>query len=550
MEIESLETNQERETNAPEIWEEEEEDEATKKDDGSTRFLKVFAVIAGWGSTFFGVDTSVIGGAALYVQPDLSISPLQWSWITSVPLLAACFGLGTSIPLCYHIGRKYVVLLAAVLYLAGATMSAAADSMVVLLVGRIILGLGMGLEAMVIPIYLAELVPKQHRGGHLNIFNSLQTFGGFIAAIIDGIFQNVSGGWRYMLGSGVIGPALQLVFALFIPESPRWYIQKGRIADAERSWKRIRKDMPKTRKEFLELKENVENEMKEAKGAMQVVTEILTVPRIRATFVIGALISLAQQWNGATAIAYYLPTLISQMGVSVKNSVYADIPIYFYNSCCTLPSFFLFDRFGRRPVLLATMPILIIGLIISGCSLQASTVASRAGGFFVGLALYYIGYQVGVSPLAWAINGEIYELHVRNWGMSWGAAILLGSAFSVSYTFTRQVRAFTKTGVFGLYAGFTLIFWFILVILMPETNGRTLEDIRNIFDEGLIGLAKYNWSQTKTWVRTKLGKQHVAVDSSKESDELASSLSPTKTQEKASAKEDSALAAIQQSAQE
>eukprot|EP00871_Galdieria_phlegrea_P000653 jgi/Galph1/1589/GphlegSOOS_G253.1 len=426
-EVESLQTAQERETETVQAWEEEEED---KNDDGSTRFLKVFAVIAGWGSTFFGVDTSVIGGAALYVQPDLSISPLQWSWITSVPLLAACFGLGTSIPLCYHIGRKYVVLLAAVLYLVGAIMSAAADSMVVLLVGRIILGLGMGLEAMVIPIYLAELVPKQHRGGHLNIFNSLQTFGGFIAAIIDGIFQNVSGGWRYMLGSGVIGPALQLVFALFIPESPRWYIQKGRIADAERSWKRIRKDMPKTRKEFLELKEHVEMELQESKGSMQVVREIFTVPRIRATFAIGALISLAQQWNGATAIAYYLPTLISEMGVSVKNSVYADIPIYFFNSICTLPSFFLFDRYGRRPVLLVTMPILIIGLIISGCSLQASTVAGRSGGFFVGLALFYIGYQIGVSPLAWALNGEIYELHVRNWGMPWGAAVLLGSAFS------------------------------------------------------------------------------------------------------------------------
>eukprot|EP00871_Galdieria_phlegrea_P004179 jgi/Galph1/4762/GphlegSOOS_G3496.1 len=104
-EIQSLQTAQEREreTETVQAREEEEED---KNDDGSTRFLKVFVVIAGWGSTFFGVDTYVIGGAALYVQPDLSISPLQWSWITSVPLLAACFGLGTSIPLCYHIGEN------------------------------------------------------------------------------------------------------------------------------------------------------------------------------------------------------------------------------------------------------------------------------------------------------------------------------------------------------------------------------------------------------------------------------------------------------------
>eukprot|EP00871_Galdieria_phlegrea_P000186 jgi/Galph1/1168/GphlegSOOS_G5745.1 len=479
-----------------------------EKDDGSTFTLKFFLFVACIGSSMFGMDQALLSSVELFAVPDLNLTSHQWSWISSAATLGAAGGAVIAIPCNAFVGRKIVLLISSALYIVGVIMATASENFGLFFAGRLIMGIGMGTEAMTIPIYISEVVPKSHRGAHLNIFNSLYNVGVFIGDIVDSIFVNVHpGSWRYMVGAGFIGPAIQFICVFFFPESPRILLKWGRHEAAQKSWRRFRRPTPISNSEYEEMAELLDIELKEKRTATGILKEIFLNPRIRATFILGALVSFAQQWNGATALGYYEPSIFTDLGLTRIQAVYTTLPIGFWMLLWTLPPYFLFDRFGRRPVMLATFPIFIIGLIISGTSILSHSKNGKAAGFFIGLALYYIGYEQGISPLAWALNGEIYELHVRNFGMSWGAFTLLGSAFASTYTFSRQKAAMTLPGTFGLYAGVSVMFWILIFLAMPETGGCTLEMIKNRFQGGVSEIARKNIKAAKDyWLEVLHGK--------------------------------------------
>jgi len=462
--------------------------------EGTTPLLKFFLFVACVGSSMFGMDQALLSSVALFAPEALNLSSKQWSWISSGATLGATFGAIAAVPLNWLVGRKKVLMMSSLLYITGVVMATAAKDFIVLLLGRVIMGVGMGTEAMTIPIYISEVVPKSHRGAHLNIFNSLYNLGVVFGDVVDAIFIHVHpGSWRYMIGSGALGPILQFGCVFFFPESPRWLLKNGNKDDARRAWCRFRRPTSISQQEYNEMVQRVEQEMYETSSSWSVWKDILLNPRIRATFVIGLLVSLAQQWNGATALGYYEPTIFTELGLDTFEAVYVTVPIGFWMLLWTIPPYFLLDKLGRRKTLLFTFPIFIIGLIISGTTILQHSPKKKAIGFFVGLALYYIGYEQGISPLAWALNGEIYELHVRNIGMAWGASTLLGSAFVSTYTFTRQVDALSLPGVFGLYAALSTVFWILLFFFLPETGNVTLEGVRDRFEGGLMEIAKRNW---------------------------------------------------------
>eukprot|EP00871_Galdieria_phlegrea_P000794 jgi/Galph1/1715/GphlegSOOS_G365.1 len=469
-------------------------------DDGSTFTLKFFLFVACIGSSMFGMDQALLSSVELFAVPDLNLTSNQWSWISSAATLGATGGSVIAIPFNALVGRKIVLLISSALYIVGIIMATAAENFDLFFAGRLIMGIGMGTESMTIPIYISEVVPKTHRGAHLNIFNSLYNVGVFVGDIVDAIFLHVHpGSWRYMVGAGFVGPAIQFTCVFFFPESPRMLLKWGKPEAAQKSWRRFRRPTPISETEFKEMSEQLNIDLKEKRTALGILKDIFLNPGIRATFILGVLVSFAQQWNGATALGYYEPSLFTQLGLTRIQAVYVTLPIGFWMLLWTLPPYFLFDRFGRRPVMLATFPIFILGLIISGTSILSHSKKGRAAGFFIGLALYYIGYEQGISPLAWALNGEIYELHVRNYGMSWGAFTLLGSAFVSTKTFSRQKTAMTLPGTFGLYAGLSTLFWISIFFVMPETGGCTLERIKEKFEGGVTEIARRNIKAAKDY---------------------------------------------------
>ncbi|GJQ13895.1 hypothetical protein GpartN1_g5686.t1 [Galdieria partita] len=471
---------------------------ADSNDEGVTFTLKFFLFVACIGSSMFGMDQALLSSVELFAVPDLNLSSSEWSWISSAATLGAAGGALIAIPSNALVGRKIVLLVSSAFYIAGVIMATASENFGLFFAGRLIMGIGMGIEAMTIPIYISEVVPKSHRGAHLNIFNSLYNVGVFVGDIVDAIFVNVHpGSWRYMVGAGFIGPAIQFVCVFFFPESPRILLKWGKSDAAQNSWRKYRRPTPISNREYEEMVQQLNEELALKRSTIGVLKEILFNPSIRATFILGALLSFAQQWNGATALGYYEPSIFTDLGLTRIQAVYTTLPIGFWMLLWTLPPYLLFDRYGRRPIMMATFPIFIIGLIISGTSILSSNLKGKAAGFFIGLALYYIGYEQGISPLAWAINGEMYELHVRNYGMSWGAFMLLGSAFASTYTFSRQKAAMTLSGTFGLYAGLSCLFWLSLFLVMPETGGCTLEMIKRRFEGGVSAIMKKNIQEAK-----------------------------------------------------
>eukprot|EP00871_Galdieria_phlegrea_P002263 jgi/Galph1/3037/GphlegSOOS_G1659.1 len=468
------------------------------KDEGVTSLLRFFLFVACWGSTMMGMDLGLTGGAALYVEPDLHISSNEWSWIASGAGWGSVIGAIIATPLSFIVGRKPVLIISSILYMVGVVIAASSFTWSQLFGGRLIMGIGIGTEAMTIPMYISEVVPKSHRGGHLNIFNSLQALGTFLAWVVSSIFLNVHpGSWRYILGSGFIGPFVQLIGLFFLPESPRFLMLKRKPELARKSWRKFRRETPLSERDYKEMVTRLEEELNGQIDFFSAIKEIITDPKRRATFIVGGVLAVSQQWNGASSVGYYMAILLKSLGLTSHESDYVQMPIGFWSFCWTLPAYYWLDKYGRRTMLLISFPIFMIGELIAGSSIYVSNTSDRAAGFIIGMLVFYLGFQIGISPVAWVTNGEIYELHLRNYGMAWASSLLLGSLALSTLLFSRQVDAFTIQGTFYFYVGVSLLFWIFHFIFLPETKGLQLEDIRDLFSEGLLGLAKKHLCEAK-----------------------------------------------------
>eukprot|EP00871_Galdieria_phlegrea_P002261 jgi/Galph1/3035/GphlegSOOS_G1699.1 len=425
------------------------------QDEGVTRTLQFFLFIACWGSTMMGMELGLTGGASLYVIPNLHISSDHRSWISS----GATWG-------------STVLLISSITYVVGVIIATSTQTWGQLLAGRVIMGLGIGTEAMTIPIYISDVVPKSH----LEIY----------------------------IGFWICWPAVQFIGLFFLPESPRYLMLKGKPEEARKCWKRFQRETPSSEEDYHDMCRKLELELSNRISLVQAVKEIVTVPRIRATFIVGGVLSLSQQWNGATSVGYYMAILLSSLGLTDKTSDDVQIPIGFWSFCWTLPAYYWLDRYGRRKMLLISFPIFMIGELTAGSSRYVDNVHNRDAGFLIGMLIFYFGFQIGILPVTWVLNGEIYELYVRNYGMAWGAFLLLGSAAATTTSFSRQVSAFTLQGTFYFYVGISLLFLIFHFLFLPETKGLLLEDVRELFDDGMLRLATKNLTTLRNSLPHKL----------------------------------------------
>eukprot|EP00871_Galdieria_phlegrea_P005996 jgi/Galph1/884/GphlegSOOS_G5600.1 len=471
-----------------------------------TKQLVLFEILASIGSIMMGMDQFVVSGASLFAQPDLHISSNQWSWITSGPLFGAIVGSIIAIPHNALFGRRMTFISSCILYDIGVFMSTFTPNYGILLAGRLIFGVGKGLEAMTLPIYLAELVPKSHRGGHLNLFQAFQMFGDFLGAVITSIFANVSGNWRFMFGSGFIAPTLQLVGMLFVPESPRWLIQRNRREAAYKAWQRIRQDDVKSRLEFEEMVEKLEEERCNERPFLSVVKEVFVNPRTRAMFIFGGLLPFASLWSGSAAVGYYMSDLFKSLGLTDKKSIYMQLPVEFINFVSVLPAFCILDRFGRRRVMLFLMPISVVSLIMIGVSTLSHNLTTRVVIFVIGFFIYYFSYNPSYGTLAWVVNGELFEAHTRNLGMAQCAFWIFANAAISTYTFSRQIKAYGVVGAFGVFVGIVFTFWLLFLFIFVDTSKLSLEDVKDRFNGGMTAVIRRNTRNMLNSVQRLLGK--------------------------------------------
>ncbi|XP_074872378.1 proton myo-inositol cotransporter isoform X2 [Carettochelys insculpta] len=333
--------------------------------DETPSFVYVVSVFSALGGFLFGYDTGVVSGALLLLKRELNLGALWQELLVSSTVGAAALSALAGGVLNGLWGRRPCILLASCLFTAGATVLAAAQDKETLLGGRIVVGLGIGVASMTVPVYIAEVAPPHLRGRLVTINTLFITGGQFFASVVDGAFSYLAkDGWRYMLGLSAVPAIIQFFGFLFLPESPRWLIQKGQTQKARRILSQIRGNQT-IDEEYDSIKNNIEEEEKEVGAGGPVICRMLTYPPTRRALIVGCGLQMFQQLSGINTVMYYSATILQMSGVQDDSlAIWLAAVTAFTNFLFTLAGVWLVEKVGRRKLTLGSLTGTTVALII------------------------------------------------------------------------------------------------------------------------------------------------------------------------------------------
>ena len=434
------------------------------------QFVIIAAAITAIGGMLFGYDTGVISGAILFIRQAFSLSSTAQEIVVSSVLIGAVIGASISGFLADKYGRRIMVIAAAVVFGIGAIFTALTPDVYTLIAGRIVVGIAIGIASFIAPLYIAEVAPVSIRGALVSLNQLAITVGIVISYLVDFAFAP-SGGWRWMLGLAVV-PSIILGIGMYLmPPSPRWLYSKGRIDKARSVLERIR------------MTKNVSEEMGEIKASLVCEQECkwseILDPVVRPALIVGIGLAAFQQLTGINTVIYYAPTILEFAGFqSAAISILATAGIGMINVIMTIVAISLIDRVGRRPLLLIGLIGMIISLAILGIAFVLPSLSSSLGLLAVISLMLYVGsFAIGLGPVFWLMISEIYPLRIRGRAMSTATIVNWGTNLLVAITFLSLIQLIGTPGTFWLYSIIGIIAWVFVYFLVPETKGKSLEEI-------------------------------------------------------------------------
>jgi SP family galactose:H+ symporter-like MFS transporter len=439
-----------------------------------TGFVFAAAGFAALGGLLFGYDTGVISGALIFIRTQFALTTFQQELVVSVVLVGAAIAALSGGRLADIFGRRAMLLVTAAIFIVGAMVCAAAPSLNFLVIGRLIVGVGIGLATSNVPIYISEVSPPQSRGWQVSLFQLAITIGILAAYLVDYAFSG-SGSWRWMLGLAFVPGAILGLGMIGMPESPRWLAEHGESQRAREVLQRIRGT------------ENIDSEWREiqdtlAQGEERSRFADLFAPHVRPALIIGIGLAIFQQVTGINTVIYYAPVIVQSAGISsASGAILATAGIGLVNVIMTLLAMWLIDHVGRRPLLLTGIAGMILSLAVLGFVFRMPTGGALSWLAVITLMVYVASFAISLGPIFWLLISEIYPLKVR--GIAEGTAAGANWAFNflVSLTFLTLIQVLGSSWTFWLYAALAIASWFFSFYLVPETKGRTLEEIENSF---------------------------------------------------------------------
>ncbi|KAK4118167.1 hypothetical protein N657DRAFT_685427 [Parathielavia appendiculata] len=454
-------------------------------------FTWVIVAFASMGGLLSGLDQSTISGANLYLPTDLGLDTRQNSLVNAAMPLGAVGGALLLSPSNEWFGRRWSIIISCILYTVGAALEAGAINYGMMIAARVILGMGVGLEGGTVPVYVAETAERKVRGNLVSLYQFNIALGEVLGYAVAAMFLRVPGNWRYILGSSLVFSTIMLIGMLFLPESPRFHMHKGRVLDAYRVWKRIRGIHDReSRLEFYVMKASVQHEARVvAESAVNKRfpwLDFFTVPRVRRALIYANIMILLGQLTGVNAIMYYMSVLMNQIGFDKEKANYMSLIGGGSLLVGTIPAVFLMERYGRRFWANTMLPGFFIGLVVIGVSYQIPLDTNLEGAeacYLIGLILY-MGFFGCYACLTWVVPSEVYPTYLRSYGMTTSDALLFLASFVVTYNFSAMQQAMTRTGLtLGFYGGIAVVGWFYQLLFMPETKDKTLEEIDLLFQK-------------------------------------------------------------------
>jgi sugar porter (SP) family MFS transporter len=433
------------------------------------RHVAVSAAITALGGLLFGYDTGVVSGALLFVKKDFGgLSSFQQELVTSLLLVGAVLGALAGGRLADWIGRRLTVLITASVFIVGVLLVAFTPSYPLLLVARVIIGLAVGSASTVVPLYIGEIVPPRLRGGLVSL-NQLAITGGILVSYLIDYGLSGSGDWRLMFGLAVVPAAAMFIGMLFQKESPHWLIKQGREDEAREVLHRLRDDSD------IDAEVHEVQDITRREGSYR----DLISPRVRPLLTVGVLLAVFQQITGINTVIYYAPSLLQGAGLGNNAALLANVVNGAVNVGMTIVAIWLLDKVGRRPLLLSGTAGMAVGMVVVALSFLGGS--DLKGGLayvaIAGLLIYTGSFAIGLGPVFWLLIAEIYPLRIRGAAMSVASMANWAANFVVTVSFLTLLSAISGVGVFFLFGFLTLVALAYFWRKVPETKGRSLQEI-------------------------------------------------------------------------
>jgi MFS transporter, SP family, xylose:H+ symportor len=455
-------------TNIPEI----------AKELGSTVYIWLVCIAAALGGLLFGYDTAVISGAIGFLQKWFELDPKWTGWAASSGLLGCVVGVAFAGILSDRLGRKKTLIIAAALFIVSGIGTALPRNLAEFVIFRIIGGIGVGAASIASPMYIAEISPARIRGRMVSV-NQFAIVSGMLLVYFVNYFiaqfgdeaWNIHFGWRWMMGSEVVPAVMLLVLMFLVPESPRWLTKQNREEEALGILVKV--DGQKyAQTEMAVIKETIAHESES-------VTQFFH-PGMRIVLLIGVVLAVLQQITGINVFMYYGPEIFKKLGTDTDAALLQTVIVGAVNLFFTIIAIWTVDKLGRKPLM-------IIGAAGMGITLFAmglSAFYQKTELWFLAFILGYMAsFALSVGPITWVILSEIFPTKIRGRAMAVAAIFLWVANYFVSQTFPMMnenawlVEKFNRAFPFWVYGGMCMVLVIFVLLFVPETKGKTLEDI-------------------------------------------------------------------------
>jgi len=433
------------------------------------RFVYVAAGIAAIGGLIFGYDLVVISGAILFIKQQFALSPALEEVIVSAVVLGALAGAAAGGPLADRFGRRLVLILIAAIFTLGALGTALAQAVSWIIVGRVIVGISVGMVSMAAPLYISEISPDNTRGRLVSFF-MLGSSGGALLAFLANYTFSVAHAWRWMFGLGVIPAVMLGTGMVFLPETPRWLAHHGLVDRAHTVLQRLRG----TAAVEDEIR-NIQAGLTQHKGGW---AELLGLV-VRPALIVGVGLGICQRVTGINLGFFYAPTILELAGFeSAAVDTMASVGVGATMVLMTFVAMQSIDRVGRRPLLLIGFGGMVLSLGVLGLAFQAPH-RVLLGGVAVGSLMLLVGsWMIGPGTATFLLISEIYPLRIRGAAMSIATVALWAGYLLSTLTFLTLIETLGRAGTFWLYSVLGIAAWIFAYFFVPETKGKSLEEIQ------------------------------------------------------------------------
>lgn len=427
--------------------------------------------IAALAGLLFGFDTGIISSAIFFIKSEFLLGTFTLEFLVSIVLLGALFGSISSAKLINYSGRKLIITLDALLFLFSTLLCAFTPYLSLLIFGRFGVGFAIGVASYIVPLYFSELSPAKMRGSFIAL-NTIAVTGGIFLSNLTGWGLSTSGNWRLMLGIG-LAPAIFLLLGIkFLPESPRWLVKQGKLAQAREVLLRFRKNFQEAEDELIEIKVSLKT--------FSSFREEIKNRNVKRVLLIGIILAIIQQVTGINTILYYAPILFQTFGFqSITSLMLLTLAVGFINFMMTIVVMRRVDVVGRRSLLLKGLIGMTLSLFALGFFLQFTPTFLVKSMLIISLFTFIAAYGGSIGCIFWIVIAEIYPLNIRGMAMGMASSVNWTTNFIISLTFLTLLEKIGTSYTFYCYGFLCFLSFLFCLKYLPETAQKTLEELES-----------------------------------------------------------------------